>query len=552
MKILFVWDSPEYLRFYDSVIEEFASRGHDVSIAVVNASIKKPVGLEGLQAYADRVRVLGVVPQHEGVWGGIAHGLRGVMDFVRYLHPRFAGASKLRARMKRKVLPKAYHWLDAIPQLAPARVKTVEEALMAAERAIPVCQSIVDFVRAQKPDVMLVSPLIDAASEQVDWIKAAHACGVRSAACIASWDNLTNKGLMRIEPSLVVVWNEAQKQEAHEYHYIPNEKIVATGAQLFDKWFVREKTRDRDDFCARVGLPDSRPFVLFTGSSSFISESRAEVAFVRRWIQTLRASGDPALRDINVLVRPHPYNCHAWDPDPLTDLPGAVFFPRHGYNPIDPANRADFFDSIYHSAAIVGINTSAMIEAAIIGRPVFSMLAEEFSDTQEGTIHFHHLLPENGGCVRIASTIDEHVRQLSERLRDPEAARAEAARFVGSFIRPHGIEKPATPIFVDAIERLAAAPAPAPVPAPAWGVALRPMLLGAALPAAVIGWIARPDPLKPLRRRWEKRAYQIRKTVGRSATLAARQARWTRKTVAKQWEKAVIKPLRAARRSFLN
>ena len=51
-----------------------------------------------------------------------------------------------------------------------------------------------------------------------------------------------------------------------------------------------------------------------------------------------------------------------------------MFFPRRGYNPIDPDNRADFFDSIYHSAAVVGINTSAMIEAAIIGRPVFSML----------------------------------------------------------------------------------------------------------------------------------------------------------------------------------
>ena len=77
-----------------------------------------------------------------------------------------------------------------------------------------------------------------------------------------------------------------------------------------------------------------------------------------------------------------------------------------------------------------------MIEAAIIGRPVFSMLAEEFAGTQEGTIHFHHLLPENGGCVRIASTIDEHVSQLSDRLRDPEGARAETRRFIGSFIRP--------------------------------------------------------------------------------------------------------------------
>ena len=246
---------------------------------------------------------------------------------------------------------------------------------------------------------------------------------------------------------------------------------------------------------------------------------------MRRWIAALRASGDPTLRDVNVLVRPHPYNCHAWDPDPLADLPGAVFFPRRGYNPIDPDNRADFFDSIYHSAAVVGINTSAMIEAAIIGRPVFSMLAEEFAGTQEGTIHFHHLLPENGGCVRIASTIDEHVRQLSARLKDPAAAHAETQRFIGSFIRPHGIDRPATPVFVDAVERLAAAPAPQPQPAPSWGFAVRPLLLAAAVPGGIAGWATRPDPLKSLR----KRLYR------------------TRKTASKKWQKSVIKPLRARR-----
>ena len=391
------------------------------------------------------------------------------------------------------------------------------------------CGPIAEFLDDQAPDVVLVSPLIDAASEQVDWIKAARARGIRSAACVASWDNLTNKGLLRVEPDMVIVWNEAQKREAHEYHYIPDSKIVATGAQLFDRWFMKEVTRDRKAFCERVGLRDERPFLLFTGSSSFISESRAEVAFVCKWIAALRASSDPALRDINILVRPHPYNCHAWDPDPFVDVPGAVFFPRSGYNPIDPANRSDFFDSIYHSAAVVGINTSAMIEAAIIGRPVFSMLAEEFAGTQEGTIHFHHLLPENGGCVRIAATIEEHVTQLSDRLKDPEGARAETRRFIGSFIRPGGIDRPATPIFVDAVERLAAAPAPSPQTAPVWGYFLRPAVLAAAVPAGIAGWLAGPDPLKPMRKWWHQSTYRRRKTA----------AKW--------WQKSVVKPLRARR-----
>jgi hypothetical protein len=547
MKILFIMDSPEYLRFYDSAIEELAARGHAVSIAVNNRSEKKPVGLGGLQAYADRVRVLGVVPEHDGMWGNIGYGLRGTMDFVRYLHPRFATAPALRARMKRKALPVAFRWLDAIPRVSAGAVAATEKMLMAGERAIPVSAEMVAFLREQAPDVLLVSPLVAAASDQVEWIKAAKACGVRTAVCIASWDNLTNKGLLRIEPDLVIVWNEAQKREAHEYHYIPEQKIVATGAQLFDRWFTKTVTRDRETFCERVGLPDTRPFLLFTGSSSFISEANAEVAFVRRWIHAVRTSGDPTISDLNILVRPHPYNASGWERDPATDLSGVTVYPRRGYNPIDEHNRADFFDSLYHCAAVVGINTSAMIEAAIIGRPVFSMLAPEFAGTQEGTIHFHHLLPENGGCVRIASTIEEHVVQLTDRLRDPEAARAETQRFVASFIRPHGLDRPATPIVVDAIERLGAAPAPAPQHASLADYALRPVVLGAAAPAGVASWLSRPDPLASLRKRVRKAFHRSRKRVGKATAITSERLRRTAKVAGKQWRKSVIKPLRAKR-----
>ena len=545
MKILFVMDSPEYLRFYDSTIEEFAARGHAVGIAVTTRGVKKPVGIEGLRQYADRVRVLGLAPQHKGRWGRTVYRLRGVMDFVRYLHPRFAAAPALRARMKRKVLPAAFYWIDAIPRVSPGVVRVLQRALMALDRAVPVYPPMVDFLREQAPDVLLVSPLVDAASKQVDWVKAARACGIRTAVCVASWDNLTNKGLLRIEPELVVVWNDAMKLEAQEYHYIPADKIATTGAQLFDRWFVRQVTRDRAEFCARAGLPDVRPFLLFTGSSSFISESRAEVAFVRRWIEAVRLSSDPALREMNIVVRPHPYNCHAWDPDPMAELPGVTVFPRRGYNVIAEENRTDFFDSIHHAAAVVGINTSAMIEAAIVGRPVFSMLAAEFSGTQEGTIHFHHLLPENGGCVRFASTLDEHVRQLGDRLRDPEAARAETERFVAAFIRPHGLNRPATPIFVDTIERLAKAPAPLPQSVPFWAYPLRPVILSASAVAAAVDWFRRPDPLAPMRKRVQKVTRRARKTIVRTRAVAEDRARRRVKLVGKRWQKSVVKPIRA-------
>ena len=501
MKILFLMDSPEYLRFYDSAVEELAARGHQVAIAINNQRVKKPVGLDGLRAYADRVTVLGVVPERQGVWKEVARGLRATMDFVRFLHPDFVNAPALRARIKRKVLPRTYHWLDRIRSLPAATVQRVERALMAAGRAVPVDAAIAGLLREQSPDVLLVSPLVAAASEQVDWVEAAQVLGLRTAVCVASWDNLTNKGLLRVRPDRLIVWNEAQQREAVEYHDIPADRVDITGAQLFDRWFEKRVTRDRAAFCARVGLPDDGPFVVFTGSSSFISETNAEVAFVRRWIEALRASGDPVLASINVLVRPHPYNVHRWADDPVADLAGVSVFPRLGYNPVEPGNRDDFFDTLSHCAAVVGVNTSAMIEAAIVGKPVCSLLAPEFAGTQEGTIHFRHLLPEHGGFLRIAGSIDQHVGQLAAVLRDPAATRAETDRFLASFIRPHGVGRPATPIFGDAVERLGRATAPPPVRIGLLAYPLRLVLLVAAVPVLLDNRFGDAEKRRKLRKR---------------------------------------------------
>lgn len=460
MKILFALSSPEYLRFYDTTIRELADRGQSVAVAVHAIRKGKPVRFD--DADHPRISYDGIVPQRTDSWAPLAGAIRGTMDFVRYLHPRLADASALRARMKRQALPWILQGLDRIRVLPAPAVTRVMRSLEAIERAIPVDRTLVEYLEERMPDVLLVSPLVEAASEQVDVVRAAQACGIRVATLVASWDNLTNKGDLRVPTDLVVVWNEAQKQEAIELHRVPPERVVVSGAQAFDRWFDRSPSCDRDAFCRMVGLPAGKPFVLYTGSSIFISRADVEVPFVRRWIAALRASGDPVLSDIGVLVRPHPYNGSAWPDDDFCGLGDVTVWPRGGYSPVDEANRSVFFDSLYYCDAVVGINTSAMIEAAVVGRPVFSILTPEFARSQEGTLHFRHLLPESGGCVRVASTFEEHTAQLGAVLRDPAAARAETTRFVESFVRPHGLDTPAMPVLVRAIEQHAATPKPTP------------------------------------------------------------------------------------------
>ena len=130
---------------------------------------------------------------------------------------------------------------------------------------------------------MLVTPLIELGSPQTAIVRAAQASGIPVALCVASWDNLTNKGGIREELDLVAVWNEAQRREAIELHGVSPERVVATGANAYDHWFDWQPTTSREEFCASVGLPADRPFVLYVGSSRFIAPD--EVPFVVRWLR---------------------------------------------------------------------------------------------------------------------------------------------------------------------------------------------------------------------------------------------------------------------------
>jgi hypothetical protein len=64
-------------------------------------------------------------------------------------------------------------------------------------------------------------------------------------------------------------------------------------------------------------------------------------------------------------------------------------------------------------------------------------------------------LPENGGFLRVAHALDEHEAQLAEVLRNPELVREQTAHFVGTFLRPHGLDVACTPIIAGALERAA-------------------------------------------------------------------------------------------------
>jgi hypothetical protein len=256
---------------------------------------------------------------------------------------------------------------------------------------------------------------------------------------------------LKFVPERVFVWNEVQARDAVELHRIPRDRVVVTGAHVFDEWFERRPTRTREELLAEIGLATDEPFVVYLCSSRNVARP-SEVEFVQSWVAALRASDDERLRQMNIVVRPHPNADQQWQEVAFAE-PGVVIWPRTGAHPVAAQARADFFDTLAHSAAVVGINTTAMIEAAILGKSVLTVLVPEFA--QETTLHFHNLKVENGGFLHVASDLYEHVRQLGEVLEEDEVGAERRRAFIESFVRPGGVDRPAAPIAAAAIEELA-------------------------------------------------------------------------------------------------
>ena len=460
MKILFSMRHPGALRNFGSTVRELVRRGHQIHLSFMMQGARANGCLPSDLAQPERVTHAEVAGRTNRAWSGLARGVRAWSDYLRYLEPEYRRAQKLRERAARRV-PAALVAMMGWPGIETRACRwALATLLLWLERALPTDPAVDAEIAAQEPDVVLVTPLVDLGSDQVEYLRSARRQRVRTGLCVHSWDNLTNKGRIRIQPDRIYLWNERQKREAVEMHGVPAAHVVITGAPVYDQWFGRRPSITREQFCVKAGLPSDRPFLLYLCSSAFIAPQ--ETVFVQRWVQTLRAASIECVRKAAVLVRPHPTNRQPWNAIELG--PHISVWPTAGTDPIDDASKNDFYDSLYYCAAAIGVNTSAQIEAGIIGRPVFTVQSEQHEATQEGTLHFHHLLEAGGGLLHHAADLDQHLGQLAQGLDGCPETAAKLRGFVQTFVRPHGLDVPATPRIADAIEELGRLSRPAPEP----------------------------------------------------------------------------------------
>jgi hypothetical protein len=483
MRFLFVLRE-SVLKVFEAPIRSLCEGGDEV-VVVVEAPRELGWLVERLEAEVAGLTIRTVrAEEDESPEVALEGALRVWTDYLRFFEPELESATEYR-RQRGRTLPEGLRadtdWLaDESPELRQA----LAAGLRAVERTMPVPREVTALLEAERPDAVLVSPLMTRDSRQVFYLRAARRLGIPSALCVASWDNLPSKGHIHELPDLVTVWNDAQRDEAVNLHGVPPERVAVTGAPRFDEWFGRSPTESRRAYCQRLGLPPDRPHILYVGSTGF-KGSLHEGEWISRWVSGLRESGHPELEDVPIVVRPHPKrSLHGGSKAArrLSRTPGVIIHPPEGAAVVDEASLAEYFDSLHHAAVVVGINTSAMVEAAVVGRGVHVLLARPYRAIQQDCPHFNHLRTVGGGLIVESDSMEDHATGLARALRGEDTGEAaERARsFVASFIRPHGLDEPASPVFVDALRALAVSEsAPAGPETGDLAELLRPMLVPA-------------------------------------------------------------------------
>ena len=467
MKILLVVKQKKNVDTFLRTIRILLDRGHTVTVAVQERDERRDEKFERDIAH-DRFDVVPCPPVRTDQWTAVAGLLRSLRDCVHYLGPQLREAVKLQARTVNKLrqelaVPGKFDEVaTALREIPATQVARLESVMKLAEAGLPTDPLYDEFIRSHAPDVVLASPVIHFGSAQADIVASARRVGIPIWMLLYSWDNLSTKGTFHRRPDLMFVWNEQQRREAEQLHKFPSDRVVVVGAPRFDPFFELAPTMTREEFHVPAGLDPAKPTILYVCSSRFVSDT--ELPFIRGWLREVRSSR-PALRSCNVIIRPHPdvpllpvdtpVESLRWPANgELTaqiarpfDDPQAVVM-RTAYR-----SSTGLHECIWHSTAVVGLNTSAELEAGIVGRPVFTLVANpQDAGGQSNTLHFHYLLKAHGGFVRAERTYKHHMIQLADALENPPDP-APIRAFIEQFLRPHGLDKPVAPLLADAIEQ---------------------------------------------------------------------------------------------------
>jgi hypothetical protein len=444
--VLFVMRTAGYFPYHQTTIEHLIARGHRVTLLFDHDS--GPIDERGFQEWlaGGRQVDIGRALQRRGFWRRVLFATREARSYASYCR-RGPDVTFYRERW-RQYLPA---WLQQRAEHNPLVRKAfgapaTPRLLGLVERIAPASRDIVAALGRARPDCVVVSPTNLRYDEEVEYVKAAKALGIPTVVPVLSWDNLTTKGVLHIQPDLLLAWHHGHRDEAQSIHDVPSNRIVITGSPFFDKWFgIGRATSSRAATCSRIGVDPAIPYVLYLGSSANIA--RDESWLVIALLEAIRRAGDPAMARLQIVFKPHPANLR---PLPSLDEAGVPVYQRERGRPDTADALAEFRDVLHHAVAAVGINTTGMLDAVLCGKPCVALAVKKYRNTQTCTAHFQRM--QESKALLVAGSVNVALESLGRILGGEDRTADARRRFAATYARPRGLEADAGQAAAIAIE----------------------------------------------------------------------------------------------------
>jgi hypothetical protein len=441
MKIVFVFDSALFFTAYEDLIRYLCQKGHDIKI--VYGKGRKPFPVDGpLEKFLLETNNCKAEPllKRRG-WRWLLTITRRLLDRAPYLEPEHPSPWLVN---RRTGFSRPIRLLLDTP-LAKRILKDerFQNKLKWFENNIPPEPTIMRWLNNVSPDIIVVAPYILYNDHyEAEYVKAAGSLGIPTMMFLNSWDHLLSKCTFQIIPDWILVWNRVLMNDAVKFHRIPINKMLITGTPQFDAWFEMQPALDRDVFCEQVGLNPKRRFISYLCSALNGNEAQFVDEFAKKLLM------NPQTRDLEILVRPYPSNIGIWKD---FNAENVVIWPKTGGMPDLPEAKMGYFHTLYHGEAVVGISTTAFLEAAVIDRPCLTLMTDTFRYAHRMG-HFQYLL--DADFLEKAVSHEDASDKLAAILNGADVKADNRHRFVRDFVRPKGVEMPVFPIMANILESI--------------------------------------------------------------------------------------------------
>jgi hypothetical protein len=292
------------------------------------------------------------------------------------------------------------------------------------------------YFEKYKPDVVFAPDVFG--SGDVLLLKSAQIHKVRTLGMVASWDNNTTKGLMRVVPNRLLVQNKIIEEESINIQNISSEIIKVVGIAHYD-YYRNYQPISREEYFNKLGIDKSKRLIMFSPAGDKFITTDWQICEILKEAYTDKKITD----DIVTLIRVHPANIVSFGkftPNEhfVVEVPGVRFEGLSDKrNELDKKSLDHLLDTLAHVDLVINVVSSIVIDAAVLDKPVITIGFEGWEKKVPfgSSVKRYHMDENMDKLLKIGGTpivrnSEELIKQINIYLKHPEFDRVGRKKIV--------------------------------------------------------------------------------------------------------------------------